>query len=309
MLGSMGYDRVVDLSGEEAGGRYFEGTGVLVVDRINGVAYVALSERADASLAEVCGKEREGGGGESVCVCLCVCSSVCSACAVGAGERPGWGQGRGRAGWGGALGGAGSQSHRTFGSRVAAHHRSAWNTLCGAVRQRQAVKHCRTALRAAPLPPVPPSLPAAALGVGAGLSRPGDLQVHRLAGGHGVPHQRDDGGGHRRGGGVPGERGGREGAAAAQGDVSGAGRGGSRRLLGGGEAFVGDKSLWVERHLWVGRVGGWSRGCRCKCGGGCWAGAAQQVAAATAAVAAASTARVQHALARVLHSLSLVLAS
>lgn len=102
----MGYDRVVDLSGEEAGGRYFEGTGVLVVDRINGVAYVALSERADASLAEVCGKEREGGR-ERVCVCLCVCSSVCSACAVGAGERPGWGQGRGRGGvgWGFGRGG------------------------------------------------------------------------------------------------------------------------------------------------------------------------------------------------------------
>ena len=36
-------------------GRYFEGTGVLVIDRINGVAYVALSERADAKLAQVGG--------------------------------------------------------------------------------------------------------------------------------------------------------------------------------------------------------------------------------------------------------------
>lgn len=47
VLGSKGYTRVVDLSGEEARGRYFEGTGVLVLDRINGVAYVSLSERAD----------------------------------------------------------------------------------------------------------------------------------------------------------------------------------------------------------------------------------------------------------------------
>ena len=47
VLRSKGYTRVVDLSGEEARGRYFEGTGVLVLDRINGVAYVSLSERAD----------------------------------------------------------------------------------------------------------------------------------------------------------------------------------------------------------------------------------------------------------------------
>ena len=52
MLSHWGYPRVVDLTGEEAGGLYFEGTGVLVLDRINGVAYVALSERADAGLAE-----------------------------------------------------------------------------------------------------------------------------------------------------------------------------------------------------------------------------------------------------------------
>ena len=32
--------------------RFFEGTGVLVLDRINGVAYVALSERANQQLAE-----------------------------------------------------------------------------------------------------------------------------------------------------------------------------------------------------------------------------------------------------------------
>lgn len=38
---------------------WVQGTGVLVVDRINGVAYVALSERADKALAEV----GWGGGG------------------------------------------------------------------------------------------------------------------------------------------------------------------------------------------------------------------------------------------------------
>ena len=32
--------------------RHFEGTGVLVLDRINGIAYVALSERADKQVAE-----------------------------------------------------------------------------------------------------------------------------------------------------------------------------------------------------------------------------------------------------------------
>lgn len=47
MLQTKGYSRVVDLSGEEANSKYFEGTGVLVLDRINGVAYVSLSERAD----------------------------------------------------------------------------------------------------------------------------------------------------------------------------------------------------------------------------------------------------------------------
>ena len=48
----IGYDRVVDLSSAEEEGRYLEGTGALVLDRVHGVAYVALSERADASLAE-----------------------------------------------------------------------------------------------------------------------------------------------------------------------------------------------------------------------------------------------------------------
>ena len=49
---AIGYDRVVDLSSAEHEGRYLEGTGALVLDRVRGVAYVALSERADAGLAE-----------------------------------------------------------------------------------------------------------------------------------------------------------------------------------------------------------------------------------------------------------------
>lgn len=52
MLKQKGYTRVIDMSAEEEKGRFFEGTGVLVLDRINGVAYVALSERADRHLAE-----------------------------------------------------------------------------------------------------------------------------------------------------------------------------------------------------------------------------------------------------------------
>lgn len=52
VLGKMGYDRVLDMSVEEANDKYFEGTGVLVIDRVNGVAYVALSERAHPDLAQ-----------------------------------------------------------------------------------------------------------------------------------------------------------------------------------------------------------------------------------------------------------------
>lgn len=52
ILEGMGYGKIVDLSGEEKKGRYFEGTGVLVLDRVRGTAFVALSERADLELAE-----------------------------------------------------------------------------------------------------------------------------------------------------------------------------------------------------------------------------------------------------------------
>jgi len=52
VIQSKGYDRIVDLAPAEANKKYFEGTGVLVIDRINGVAYVDISERADEGLAK-----------------------------------------------------------------------------------------------------------------------------------------------------------------------------------------------------------------------------------------------------------------
>lgn len=52
VLKSRGYSRMWDLSGAEKEGHFFEGTGVLVLDRVNGIAYVNLSERADAGLAQ-----------------------------------------------------------------------------------------------------------------------------------------------------------------------------------------------------------------------------------------------------------------
>jgi len=51
VLKGRGYSRVYDMSTHEPKNKYFEGTGVLVIDRINGVAYVDVSERADESLA------------------------------------------------------------------------------------------------------------------------------------------------------------------------------------------------------------------------------------------------------------------
>ena len=51
-LHTRGFSRVIDLSRAEKEGQYFEGTGALVLDRINGVAYVNLSERADKKIAE-----------------------------------------------------------------------------------------------------------------------------------------------------------------------------------------------------------------------------------------------------------------
>lgn len=59
VLEGRGYKKIVDMAPAEKGGApappgapaYFEGTGVLVLDRVNGVAYVSLSERADEGLA------------------------------------------------------------------------------------------------------------------------------------------------------------------------------------------------------------------------------------------------------------------
>ena len=52
ILESSGYERIIDLSGHEKNGKYFEGTGTLVIDRRRGTAFVALSERADKDVAE-----------------------------------------------------------------------------------------------------------------------------------------------------------------------------------------------------------------------------------------------------------------
>jgi len=52
ILETSGYERIVDLSGHEKNGKYFEGTGTLVIDRRRGTAFVALSERADKGVAE-----------------------------------------------------------------------------------------------------------------------------------------------------------------------------------------------------------------------------------------------------------------
>ena len=56
VLGKMPFDRVVDLTGAEAEGRFLEGTGALVLDRESRVAYACLSPRADRGLLEEWGK-------------------------------------------------------------------------------------------------------------------------------------------------------------------------------------------------------------------------------------------------------------
>ncbi|KAL3139071.1 hypothetical protein ABBQ32_005868 [Trebouxia sp. C0010 RCD-2024] len=47
-----GYRQLFDMSSSEAANKYLEGTGALVPDRVNGVVYVNLSERADERLAQ-----------------------------------------------------------------------------------------------------------------------------------------------------------------------------------------------------------------------------------------------------------------
>lgn len=47
-----GYKQLFDMSSSESSHKYLEGTGALVPDRVNGVVYVNLSERADEKLAQ-----------------------------------------------------------------------------------------------------------------------------------------------------------------------------------------------------------------------------------------------------------------
>lgn len=47
-----GYTDMFDMSTSEASNKYLEGTGALVPDRVNGIVYVNLSERADEKLAQ-----------------------------------------------------------------------------------------------------------------------------------------------------------------------------------------------------------------------------------------------------------------
>ena len=44
--------RVLDLSAAEQQHKYLEGTGAFVLDRVNGIAYLNVSERADVELAQ-----------------------------------------------------------------------------------------------------------------------------------------------------------------------------------------------------------------------------------------------------------------
>lgn len=52
LRGILGYSTVIDLSNAVEESLFLEGTGSLVLDRVNSVAYVGLSERADAGLAD-----------------------------------------------------------------------------------------------------------------------------------------------------------------------------------------------------------------------------------------------------------------
>lgn len=52
VLQARGYGQLFDMSPAEGSQKYLEGTGALVPDRVNGVVYVNLSERADKALAQ-----------------------------------------------------------------------------------------------------------------------------------------------------------------------------------------------------------------------------------------------------------------
>lgn len=54
LVRGLGYDALHDMTGGEKEDVHFEGTGVLVLDRVRGTAYVALSDRANKRAAEEC---------------------------------------------------------------------------------------------------------------------------------------------------------------------------------------------------------------------------------------------------------------
>ena len=56
VLGTLPFDRVIDLTAAEADGKFLEGTGALVLDREHHTAYACLSPRADAELLKEWGK-------------------------------------------------------------------------------------------------------------------------------------------------------------------------------------------------------------------------------------------------------------
>ena len=56
VLGTLPFDRVIDLTAAEADGKFLEGTGALVLDREHHTAYACLSPRADADLLKEWGK-------------------------------------------------------------------------------------------------------------------------------------------------------------------------------------------------------------------------------------------------------------
>lgn len=73
VLRARGYGRVWDMSEAERQGNFFEGTGVLVLDRVNGVAYVNISERADAGLAQKWAEELGYKVGKPIPCSACKC--------------------------------------------------------------------------------------------------------------------------------------------------------------------------------------------------------------------------------------------
>ena len=88
VVAARGYERTLDFTQAEASGLHLEGTGAFVLDRINGVAYMALSERADLALAQkwvqAMGYRVSSHGMpctcRRLCHCLCPAMKVCLLC-------------------------------------------------------------------------------------------------------------------------------------------------------------------------------------------------------------------------------------